>query len=148
MYFIQSIGMLFVCIVVKSKTATDIDDLISNATLTLAICRIHQMWRIMSRLHHRVLWGHAGVLGRHWITCMWILRGSQWLSISVIHGLHGVAGHGDLLGCGSESTDGREGKNHCVCQAQGRTCKEQGSHHRRESCPSAAFSGRGNSRST
>lgn len=74
-------------------------NILSNATLTLAVCRIPQVWWIRSRLHHRVLRGHAGVLGRHWITWMWILGGSQWFSISIVHGLHWVAGHGDLLGC-------------------------------------------------
>ncbi len=84
-------------------------DLKSDATLTLAVRGIHQVWWIRSRLHHRVLWGHARVLGRHWITRVWILRGSQWFSVSVIHGLHWVAGHGDLLGCGAKGTSCCEG---------------------------------------
>lgn len=85
-------------------------DILCNATLTLAVCRIHQVWWIRSRLHHRVMRRHASVQWRHWITCMWILRGSQWFSISIIHGLHWIAGHGDLLDCGSKSTDCCEGQ--------------------------------------
>lgn len=79
-------------------------------TLTLAVCRIHHVWWVRSRLHHWVLRGHARVLGRHRITCVWILRRCQRFSISVIHGLHWVAGHGDVLGCGSDSTERDEGK--------------------------------------
>lgn len=79
-------------------------------TLTLAVCRIHHVWWVRSRLHHWVLRGHSGVLGRHRITCMWVLRRCQRFSISVIHGLHWVAGHGDVLGCGSDSTERDEGE--------------------------------------
>lgn len=114
----------------------------------MAVCRIHHVWRIRSRLHHRVLRVHARILGCHWITCMWIVRGSQWFSISVIHGLHWVAGHGDLLGCGPKSTECREGKIKPYGCLHAHRHQEKRSHHRMVSSPSAAFSGRGNSRST
>lgn len=84
-------------------------------TRTLAVCRIHHVRWIRSRLHHRILRGHSRILWRHWITCVWILRGSQWFSIGVIHGLHWIVGHGDLLGCGSNSTECYEGKINPYC---------------------------------
>lgn len=70
--------------------------------ITLTIGRIHHLWRIRTRLHQCVLRGHAGILWRHRITRVWILGMSQWFSISVIHGLHWVTGHGDLLGWGTK----------------------------------------------
>lgn len=95
-----------------SRTATDTEEQwnVNIVILTLAVCRIHHVWWVRSRLHHGVLRGHARVLGRHRITCMWIFRRCQWFSISVIHGLHRVAGHGDVLGCGSDRTECDEGK--------------------------------------
>lgn len=72
----------------------------SYAGLTLAVCRIHGAWYVRSRLHHWVLWRHARILGRHRVTNGWILWGANWFTISIVHGLNRVAGHGDLLSCG------------------------------------------------
>lgn len=43
-------------------------------------------------MHHGVVYRHARILGCHRITC------PKRFSVDVVHGLHGVAGHGDVLG--------------------------------------------------
>lgn len=79
----------------------------ASVTLTLAVRRVHHVWGVRPRLHHRVLRGHARVLGCHWVAGVRILGGSQWFPIGVVHGLYWVTGHGDLLGCRSyECTEG------------------------------------------
>lgn len=64
----------------------------------LAIPKVcHWILWIGSRVHHGILCGHSRILGGHWITHVWIVGGSNRFSISIIHGLHWIAGHRDLL---------------------------------------------------
>lgn len=49
-------------------------------------------------MHHGIWLGHTGILWCHWIAGGGVLRTHpHWFPVGIVHGLHRVAGHGDVL---------------------------------------------------
>lgn len=65
---------------------------------SLAVGGIYWRRWIRTRMHHGIVWRHAWILRGHGVARMGIVCWSQGFPVGIIHGLHRITGHGDVLG--------------------------------------------------